>query len=90
MDELKKKMTPANLESLKNKDGSLSSVPYFTSLFILIYNEPMLQQAGIKAPAKTWDELMDHCMKLKKDKVSETPYLPNWNNSPSGTMHRSS
>jgi multiple sugar transport system substrate-binding protein len=25
-------------------------------------------------------------MKLKKDKVSETPYLPNWNNSPSGTM----
>ena len=53
MDELKKKMTPANLESLKNKDGSLSSVPYFTSLFILIYNEPMLQQAGIKGPAKT-------------------------------------
>jgi multiple sugar transport system substrate-binding protein len=86
MDELKKKMTPANLESLKNKDGSLSSVPYFTSLFILIYNEPMLQQAGIKAPAKTWDELMDHCMKLKKDKASDTPYLPNWNNSPSGTM----
>ena len=27
VDELKKKMTPANLESLKNKDGSLSSCP---------------------------------------------------------------
>jgi multiple sugar transport system substrate-binding protein len=88
VDELKKKMTPANLESLKNKDGSLSSLPYFTSLFVLIYNEPMLQQAGIKAPAKTWDELMDHSMKLKRDKVSETPYLPNWNNSPSGTMQQ--
>jgi multiple sugar transport system substrate-binding protein len=86
IEELKKKMTPANLESLKNKDGTLASLPYFTSLFILIYNEPMLQQAGIKAPAKTWDELMDHCLKLKRDKASDTPYLPNWNNSPSGTM----
>jgi len=86
-DELKKKMTPANLDSLKSKDGTkLLGLPYFTSLFILIYNEPMLQQAGIKAPAKTWDELVEHSMKLKKDKISDTPYLPNWNNSPSGTM----
>jgi ABC-type glycerol-3-phosphate transport system substrate-binding protein len=47
-DELKKKMTPANLDSLKSKDGSkLLGLPYFTSLFVLIYNEPMLQQAGI-------------------------------------------
>ena len=46
----------------------------------------MLQQAGIKAPAKTWDELVEHCTKLKRDKVSDTPFLPNWNNSPSGTM----
>jgi hypothetical protein len=85
VDELKKKMTPANLDSLKSKDGTkLLGLPYFTSLFILIYNEPMLQQAGIKAPAKSWDELVEHCMKLKKDKVSETPFLPNWNNSPSG------
>ena len=32
---------------------------------------------------------MDHSMKLKRDKVSETPYLPNWNNSPSGTCSSS-
>ena len=51
VDELKKKMTPANLDSLKSKDGTkLLGLPYFTSLFILMYNEPMLQQAGIKAP----------------------------------------
>ncbi|MBI1847582.1 MAG: extracellular solute-binding protein [Candidatus Rokubacteria bacterium] len=86
-DELKKKMTPANLESLKSKDGAkLLGLPYFTSLFILIYNEPMLQQAGIKEPAKSWDELVEQCSKLKRDKVSDTPFLPNWNNSPSGTM----
>ena len=87
VDELKKKMTPANLDSLKSKDGTkLLGLPYFTSLFVLIYNEPMLQQAGIKAPAKSWDELVEHCTKLKRDKVSDTPFLPNWNNSPSGTM----
>src|SRR5881296_3992251 len=33
MDELKKKMTPQNLESLKSKDGKLAALPYFTSLF---------------------------------------------------------
>jgi multiple sugar transport system substrate-binding protein len=84
MDELKKKMNPQNLDSLKSKDGKLAALPYFTSLFILIYNEPMLQQAGIKEPAKSWDELVEHCLKLKKDKVSDTPFLPNWNNSPLG------
>ena len=86
IDELKKKMNPQNLESLKAKDGKLAGVPYFTSLFILIHNEPMLQQAGIKAPAKSWDELVEHSLKLKKDKVSDYPFLPNWNVSPSGTM----
>ena len=36
--------------------------------------------------AKTWDELVEHSTKLKRDKISDTPYLPNWNNSGSGTM----
>jgi len=87
VDELKKKMTPANLDSLKSKDGSkLLGLPYFTSLFTLIYNEPMLQQAGISVPARSWDELGEHCTKLKKDRISDTPYLPNWSHGPSETM----
>src|SRR3989441_10987647 len=67
MDELKKKMAPGNLEAARSRDGSkVVGLPYFTSIFILMYNEPMLQQAGIKAPAKTWDELMEHSAKLKR------------------------
>ena len=86
MEELKKKMAPGNLEAARSRDGSkVVGLPYFTSIFILMYNEPMLQQAGIKAPAKSWDELVEHCTKLKRDKLSDTPYLPNWNNSGSGT-----
>jgi len=87
MDELKKKMSPANLDGLRSKDGkAVIGLPYFTSLFILMYNEPMLKQAGFNEPAKSWDELVDHCLKLKKDKLSDTPYLPNWNPTQSGTM----
>jgi len=87
MDELKKKMSPANLDGLKSKDGkAVIGLPYFTSLFILMYNEPMLKQAGFNEPAKSWDELVDHCLKIKKDKLSDTPYLPNWNPTQSGTM----
>jgi len=87
VDELKKKMTPANLDSLKSKDGTkLLGLPYFTSLFTLMYNEPMLQQAGIAAPAKSWDELLEQCTKLKKDRITDTPYLPNWSHGPSETM----
>jgi len=87
VDELKRKMNPANLDSLKSKDGSkLLGLPYFTSLFVLMYNEPMLAQAGLTLSFKSWDELIDQCLKLKKDKVSDTPFLPNWNASPSGTM----
>ena len=41
MDELKKKIAPASLDSLKNRDGSkIIGLPYFTSVFILMYNEP--------------------------------------------------
>jgi len=87
MDELKKKMSPANLDGLRSKDGkAVIGLPYFTSTFILMYNEPMLKQAGFNEPAKSWDELVDQCLKIKKDKLSDTPYLPNWNPTQSGTM----
>src|SRR5205823_12952199 len=75
VDELKKTMTPANLDSLKSKDGSkLLGLPYFTGLFTMIYNEPMLQQAGISVPARSWDELAEHRTLLHKDSISHAPY----------------
>lgn len=85
VDEIKAAMAPANLESLKNKDGQLIALPYYLALYIMMYNEPMLQQGGVQAPAASWDELIEHCVKLKKDGVSEYPYLPNWNPTVTGT-----
>jgi ABC-type glycerol-3-phosphate transport system substrate-binding protein len=77
-DEIKKAMLPAALQNLQNKDGKLVGLPYYTALYIMMYNEPMLQAAGLK-PAGSWDELIEQSVKLKKDKVSAYPYLPNWN-----------
>lgn len=78
VEDIKKAMLPAALDNLKNKDGKLVGLPYYSALYIMMYNEPMLQQAGLK-PATSWDELIEQSVKLKKDKISEYPYLPNWN-----------
>lgn len=85
VDELKKAMMPANLESLLNREGKLIALPYFVNLYILMHNEPMLQQGGFDKPAASFDELIEQCVKLKKDKIAEYPYLPNWNPTITGT-----
>lgn len=83
--DIKKAMAPANYESLCNKEGKLVGLPYYTGMYIIMYNEPMLQQNGIAKYAASWDELIEHCVKLKKDKVAEYPFLPNWNPTVTGT-----
>ncbi|HEV7370717.1 ABC transporter substrate-binding protein [Arenibaculum sp.] len=85
VDAIKKAMAPANLASLTNKEGQLIGLPYYTGMYIMIYNEPMLQQGGFQQAAATWDELIEHCVKLKTDKISEYPFLPNWNPTVTGT-----
>jgi multiple sugar transport system substrate-binding protein len=45
----------------------------------------MLQQGGFAKPAASFDELIEQCVKLKKDKIAEYPYLPNWNPTITGT-----
>lgn len=77
-DAIKKSMLPAALANLQNKDGKLVGLPYYTALYIMMYNEPMLEKAKLK-PAGSWDEFIEQAVKLKKDKISEYPYLPNWN-----------
>jgi multiple sugar transport system substrate-binding protein len=84
-DELKKAMAPASLANLQNRDGKLVALPYFVNLYIMMYNEPLLQKAGFQKPAASWDELVEQCVKLKKDKHSEYPFLPNWNPTITGT-----
>ncbi|MDR1748600.1 MAG: extracellular solute-binding protein, partial [Spirochaetaceae bacterium] len=45
--------------------GSIKAVPYQPSAYITMYNKDLFEQAGITAPPKTWDEMLDACAKLK-------------------------
>ena len=39
-------------------DGQVLAMPHYLGLRALLYHADMLQQAGIAAPPKTWDELL--------------------------------
>lgn len=48
-------------------DGKKMGVVFTLSLLTLFYNQEHLDQAGIKAPPKTWDELKGYAKELTKD-----------------------
>ena len=45
--------------------GTLKSVPYQPSTFIMFYNKDAFDKAGITAVPKTWDEFLAACESLK-------------------------
>ncbi|MGH3359648.1 MAG: extracellular solute-binding protein [Nocardioidaceae bacterium] len=45
-------------------DGTMYGMPLFASTRALFYNKDLLEEAGVKAPPKTWDELMDASEKV--------------------------
>lgn len=48
-------------------DGKLYGFPWFGHTIQLIYNRRMFEQAGIKSPPQTWDELYATAKKLTRD-----------------------
>lgn len=85
VDKIKSSMEATSLANLSNKNGELVALPYFVNLYILMCNQPLLGKAGFQKPAGSWDELIEQCAKMKKDNVSEHPFLPNWNPTITGT-----
>ena len=47
-------------------DGRVLAMPHYLGLRALLYHADMLQQAGIAAPPKTWDELLADCRIIKE------------------------
>ncbi|HET7413079.1 MAG TPA: sugar ABC transporter substrate-binding protein [Pararhizobium sp.] len=54
-------------------DGKLLGLPYSNDFRILIYNKAQLDKAGIKAPPKTPQELMDQAKAIKAAGVVKYP-----------------
>ncbi len=70
-------MFKSSVPSYTTPDGQLISMPYFSAVHVLHYNERLLKASGFTAPPKTKQELYDQCKKLKADGVA-SPYVAYW------------
>ena len=55
--------------------GKQYGLTYYTDYMAFFYDEGMLQKAGISAPPKTWDEVVQQSLNIKKAGLSEYPLM---------------
>jgi multiple sugar transport system substrate-binding protein len=58
------KLIPATVETAKYRD-KLYGVPITSDGGLLYYRKDLLSQAGIAEPPKTWDEMLQDCLKVQ-------------------------
>ncbi|MCC6179400.1 MAG: hypothetical protein IT305_29175 [Chloroflexi bacterium] len=73
-DEYIKDFTPFT-KRIAQQQGKTWGLPYFSTVWMNIYNDERLKQAGFQAPFKSWDELLEQGRKAKKDGVVKYPFL---------------
>lgn len=80
---------PANLAADVTKEGKVYGYPNEVDLYALNYNKRLFAEAGVAAPPKTWDELLDAARKLTKrdgDRITQQGFgvITSW---PAGVVH---
>lgn len=50
--------------NVNSRDGKIYGIPYSRQVIGYFYNKELFEKAGIKEPAKTWEEFFDQCDKL--------------------------
>lgn len=55
--------------------GRQYGLVYYTDFMAFLYNEEMLEQAGIAAPPTTWDEVVEQSLIIKEKGIAEFPML---------------
>ncbi len=73
-DQYRKDLSAATIEQL-SVDGNVYGLPYYSGMMVFAYNAKHLAKAGISAPPKTWDELLDQAQKIKKAGVANKPIV---------------
>ena len=75
VDQYVKDFTPFT-KAIAQRDGKTWGLPYFSTVWVFIYNDELLTKAGFKGkPFKSYPELLEQCRKAKKDGVSKYPIL---------------
>lgn len=75
--EIKAGMLPGSVRDLSLPDGRLGGLPYYSGFNSFVVNAKHLDRARLQPPS-SWDEVLDSCRKLKRDKVAEFPYVSAW------------
>src|SRR5512135_1041196 len=61
------------------RNGKVYGMPWLMDVKYFMYNKDMLQQAGITAPPKTWEELVAQAKIIKQKGIVEYPITWSWN-----------
>jgi len=56
-------------------NGKLYGLPYYSDSMYFVYNQKILDDAGIAAPPTTWAEVRDQALSIKQQGLSQTPFL---------------
>lgn len=59
-------------------EGDVISVPYFSAVHMLHYNENYLADAGIASPPATLEDMYSASKKLRDAGISHSPYVAYW------------
>ncbi|HKI55852.1 MAG TPA: extracellular solute-binding protein [Trueperaceae bacterium] len=59
-------------------DGHYYGIPWILDTKYLFYNKDMLAKAGITAPPKTWQELLDQAKAIKDAGIVQYPIVWSW------------
>jgi multiple sugar transport system substrate-binding protein len=76
--EMKSGMFPAAWNGV-TRNGKIYGMPWLMDVKYFMYNKAMLDKAGITAPPKTWEELVDQAKIIKEKGIAEYPIIWSWN-----------
>ena len=76
--EMKSGIFPAAFNGV-TRNGKVYGMPWLMDVKYFMYNQDILQQAGITAPPNTWEELVDQAKIIKQKGLVEFPIDWSWN-----------
>ncbi len=75
--DMRNKIFPAAWD-ITTVGGKVYGMPWLLDEKYFFYNEDLLTQAGITAPPKTWEEMLDQAKILKDKKIVDYPIVWSW------------
>jgi len=76
--EMKSGIFPAAWNGV-TRNGKIYGMPWLMDVKYFIYNKDILDQAGITAPPKTWEEFAEQAKTIKDKGGAEYPAIWSWN-----------